>query len=226
MKRSAFGAGIKAGGPNYVSCFVKFIEKKLPQMPDKALYPCREDLKSLLSAEDVNRLQYAYESFDKAWKEEFSVERDVSHIVGELNTFRYLPLNLVAFYIKDTDNLTDVILSLYAAGKTKTGLLLAISPTNPYLEVLRSIASKDDNINLALYNDDDFIDDMAKFDRIRACTPDLPDAVYNRAAELGMYIATEKPVAEGRIEILHYLKEQSISYEYHRYGSIIEEPKI
>ena len=30
------------------------------------------------------------------------------------------------------------------------------------------------------------------------------------------------PVTEGRIELLHYLKEQSISYEYHRYGSITD----
>ena len=28
MKRSAFGGGIKAGGPNYVSCFVNFTENK------------------------------------------------------------------------------------------------------------------------------------------------------------------------------------------------------
>ncbi|NDV59576.1 bifunctional proline dehydrogenase/L-glutamate gamma-semialdehyde dehydrogenase [Bacteroides sp. 519] len=226
MKRSAFGAGIKAGGPNYVSCFVKFTEKEIQEMPEKALYPFKEELKDILSPQEINRLKYAFGTFEKAWKEEFSVERDVSHIVGELNTFRYLPLKLVAFYVKDTDNLTDVILSLYAAGKTKTKVLLAISPTNPHIEILKAIAKKTNNFELGLYNDEDFIEDMVKFDRIRTCSADIPDAIFDKAAELGMYIATEKPVAEGRIEILHYLKEQSISYEYHRYGSIIEEPKI
>ena len=226
MKRSAFGAGIKAGGPNYVSCFVTFTEKDLPQMSEKTLYPFREELKGKLSDSDINRLRYAYESYEKAWKQEFSVERDVSHIVGELNTFRYLPLKQVAFYVKDTDNLTDVILSVYAASKTKTQLLVAVSPTNPHTEVLKTIVAKIANVSLALYTEDDFVEDMCIFDRIRTCTAELSDAIYNKAAELGMYIATEKPVVEGRIEILHYLKEQSISHEYHRYGSIIEVPKI
>ena len=46
---------------------------------------------------------------------------------------------------------------------------------------------------------------------------------YNEAAKLGSYIAMAQPLAEGRVELLHYLKEQSISYEYHRYGSFAEE---
>ena len=46
---------------------------------------------------------------------------------------------------------------------------------------------------------------------------------YKKAAKLGKYIATAKPLLEGRLELLHYLREQSISYEYHRYGSFSEE---
>ena len=30
------------------------------------------------------------------------------------------------------------------------------------------------------------------------------------------YIATAKPVKNGRVELIHYIKEQSISFEYHR----------
>ena len=40
------------------------------------------------------------------------------------------------------------------------------------------------------------------------------------------YIAQAAPVRNGRIELTHYIKEQSISNEYHRYGSQIEVPKI
>lgn len=32
-------------------------------------------------------------------------------------------------------------------------------------------------------------------------------------------IATDAPVKDGRVELIHYLKEQSIAFEYHRYGS-------
>ena len=43
--------------------------------------------------------------------------------------------------------------------------------------------------------------------------------MYRRAAETNKFIATEVPVKDGRVELIHYLKEQSIAFEYHRYGS-------
>jgi len=48
--------------------------------------------------------------------------------------------------------------------------------------------------------------------------------MYERAAETNKYIATAPPVKQGRIELIHYIKEQSIAFEYHRYGSISEVP--
>ena len=53
----------------------------------------------------------------------------------------------------------------------------------------------------------------------KSCSPDIPLAMYQRAAEVNRYIATAAPVKRGRVELIHYIKEQSISYEYHRYGS-------
>ena len=49
--------------------------------------------------------------------------------------------------------------------------------------------------------------------------PDIPLSMYQRAAETNKYIATAAPVKQDRVELIHYIKEQSISYEYHRYGS-------
>jgi len=69
----------------------------------------------------------------------------------------------------------------------------------------------------------EFLAKMNNFERIRTCSEQLSDAFYKKAAELGSYVATAKPLVEGRIELLHYVKEQSIAFEYHRYGSITEE---
>ncbi|MDL2291831.1 bifunctional proline dehydrogenase/L-glutamate gamma-semialdehyde dehydrogenase [Bacteroides sp. OttesenSCG-928-F21] len=209
MKRSAFGAGIKAGGPNYVSCFVEFTEKE--------------------RAEDGNIENYlsaARQSFDKAWEEEFSVERDVSHIVGELNTFRYLPLNLMAIRLQQTDELTAALLAIYAAGRTGTKIVVSADPSFSHLDKIKSVTATLNSMKLVVESEEEFISAMEKYNRIRTCGTEPSDAVYGKAAELGLYVATAQPVAEGRVELLHYLKEQSISYEYHRYGSIIEEPKI
>ena len=48
----------------------------------------------------------------------------------------------------------------------------------------------------------------------------MPEMVRRAAAESGVYIADEPVLASGRIELLWYLREQSISYDYHRYGNL------
>ena len=43
---------------------------------------------------------------------------------------------------------------------------------------------------------------------------------YRAASKRGIHIASEPFVAEGRIELMHYFIEQSISNSYHRYGNL------
>ena len=38
--------------------------------------------------------------------------------------------------------------------------------------------------------------------------------------ETGLYVARAPVLAEGRIELLWYVREQSISHDYHRYGNL------
>lgn len=54
-------------------------------------------------------------------------------------------------------------------------------------------------------------------------TAQYSDALYHAVAKRGLYIAHHKPLVEGRVELLNYVKEQSVSYEYHRYGSVLDE---
>ena len=67
---------------------------------------------------------------------------------------------------------------------------------------------------------------MGKYERIRTCSSDIPFEIYQKASQLDKYIATSVPLKEGRIELIHYIKAQSISFEYHRYGSITEIPDM
>lgn len=219
MKRSAFGGGIKAGGPNYVSCFVEFTEQDFPTVKESSW-------SKLLSEEKAkSRLNYATESFNKAWTEEFSQEKDVSHIYGEENIFRYLPLKSVGFRIQEEDNLDDILLVIYGADKVKTPLTVSISEDNKNKEIIEKAISGLSNVSIKVQDEATFIEEMNNYERIRTCSSDLSDAIYAKAAKLGKHIANIKPLAEGRLELLHYLKEQSIAYEYHRYGSIFGEEK-
>jgi RHH-type proline utilization regulon transcriptional repressor/proline dehydrogenase/delta 1-pyrroline-5-carboxylate dehydrogenase len=204
MKRSAFGGGIKAGGPNYVSCFVEFTEKEIPA---------------------GKRLDLARESYQQAWQNEFSQAKDVSHIYGEENIFRYLPLKNAGFRVREKDDLTDILLVLMATDTTHTPLTVSVSNNHPLRKDIEKAASGLSNLKIKLQDEQAFIAEMDQYERIRTCSADLPEAFYRKAAELGKHIANAKPLIEGRLELLHYLKEQSISYEYHRYGSIFGEEK-
>jgi len=48
----------------------------------------------------------------------------------------------------------------------------------------------------------------------------VPAEVRRAAAAAGQWIADVPVVAAGRVELLWYLREQSISHDYHRYGNL------
>ncbi|MDR2385085.1 MAG: bifunctional proline dehydrogenase/L-glutamate gamma-semialdehyde dehydrogenase [Tannerella sp.] len=219
MKRSAFGGGIKAGGPNYVSCFVTLTEKELPEADNKYRYA------ELAGKKDRNRLNYAVESYRNARETIFSQETDVSHICGEENVFRYLPLKNVGFRIENNDDPVDIMLVILAADTVNTPLTVSFSEKNKYRKTIEKICRDSKIMKIVKQTTEAFIDEMDNYERVRICANHLSDTFYARAAELGKHIADNKPLAEGRLELLHYLKEQSIAYEYHRYGSIFGENK-
>jgi RHH-type proline utilization regulon transcriptional repressor/proline dehydrogenase/delta 1-pyrroline-5-carboxylate dehydrogenase len=58
-------------------------------------------------------------------------------------------------------------------------------------------------------------------DRVRYAAPNrVPLAIRKAAAGTLQYIADTPPVAHGRIELLWYFQEQSLSVVYHRYGNL------
>ena len=224
MKRSAFGGGIKAGGPNYVSCFVEITEKEIHEISKKSPF---SDLVS--NEKDKNRLNYASESYQKAWIDEFSQEKDVSNIYGEENIFRYLPLRSVGLRVEENDPLADVLLIILAVDTAKTPLVVSISADDSKLSIIESAIVKCSEhgklVKVKKQPTEAFINEMDSYERVRTCTADLSETFFAKAADLGKHIANNKPLVEGRLELLHYLKEQSIASELHRYGSIFGEEK-
>ncbi|MCL2561066.1 MAG: bifunctional proline dehydrogenase/L-glutamate gamma-semialdehyde dehydrogenase [Rikenellaceae bacterium] len=197
MKLSAFGGGIKAGGPNYVSCFLYFTDTGA-------------------SAGDWRT------NYKTAYEKEFKRARDVNNLYGEQNLFRYLPLRSMGLRLFEGDTLEQAEKIASAAQLVGTPLTISVDPSDPKADELArgsGYTVKRESLNK-------FIDSMSEYERFRTCTPDIPRPVYEAAAVLNKYIATASPVSEGRVELLHYIKEQSITYEYHRYGSITEIPEL
>lgn len=193
MKLSAFGGGIKAGGVNYVSCF--------------------------LNVEDDNSMKS--DNYKEAYEREFAKPRDVNNLYGEQNIFRYLPLEKTALRVMPEDKIEDIRLIAKAAITAKTPLVISINEDDSNICEVAALGCQVVSQSLEA-----FIRDIAEYSRIRTCSADIPQELYEAAAVHNKYIATAPVVRQGRFELLHYLKEQSIAYEYHRYGSIAEVPII
>lgn len=219
MKRSAFGAGIKAGGPNYAASFTNISEKKIPETVELSQKVMTLIDKKIVDGSEAKKLEYALESYRRNWETEFSREKDIHKIHGEKNIFRYLPLKNMVLRFYEGDSLSDLILVIEAAKICKTRLSVSCSPSVSQFNQIKTLTA---GVELLHEDEQTFQKGFDKYERIRIISDTFPMEVYVNAAKKGICIINSKPVAEGRVELLHYLREQSISYEYHRYGNIIE----
>ena len=197
MKLSAFGGGIKAGGPNYCSLFTRISDKP--------------------GSKTDYKMSYA-----QAWEKEFAHARDWNKCFGEQNVFRYLPVKggmALRLFKGDTNEQAQMI--ALAAKICGTPLTISFDADDD-----RTAALASTGCTLKKESLDAFIQSMPTYERIRTCSPDIPMAMYERAAATDKFICTVPPVKNGRVELINYIKEQSISFEYHRYGSISEVPAV
>ena len=195
MKLSAFGPGLKAGGPNYCGQFMYITDK-----PGSTT-----DYKT---------------SYAEWYEKEFRHARNIQpQIRGEQNVFRYLPLKggMVMRLFGDED-LGQIEMVQLAAQTVGTPLTISVDPANPIAEKLTGKLKKE---SLS-----DFCNHIKNYERVRTISKNVPDAVFDAAAQCDKYIAQSLPVKNGRIELALYIKEQSIANEYHRYGSQIEVPAV
>ena len=198
MKLSAFGPGLKAGGPNYVAQFMTICDK-----PG--------------TSTDYRK------SYAEWYEKEFRHPRNIQPTIrGEQNVFRYLPLAggmAVRLFGDETKEQLEMV--CLAAKTVGTPLTVSSDDGNALLDTARAFGAKTVSENLAA-----FCESIKRFERIRTISKEVPDIVFQAAANCDKYIAQALPVHDGRIELTHYIKEQSIANEYHRYGSQIEVPVV
>jgi RHH-type proline utilization regulon transcriptional repressor/proline dehydrogenase/delta 1-pyrroline-5-carboxylate dehydrogenase len=222
MKLSTFGGGVKAGGPNYVTSFLNIVETGYtPSVQNGNDFLA---FSALLDDNDKARFESAIDSYQKNWETEFSQERKTSDIIGEENIFRYSMLKRCALRVQADDKLCDVLMVIAASLIAQTIITVSVASDDPKCRTLINVKTRHVTplLSVVVQDEASFVKDMAKYERIRTCSSDLSEAIYKQTAALGKYIATAPPLAEGRVEMLHYMKEQTISFEYHRYGSITE----
>lgn len=162
----------------------------------------------------------ARDNFNEIYSAEFAKPRDVNNLFGEQNVFRYLPLKSMVLRVLEGDTLEDIKLITKAAIVAKTKLVISVDAGCAMTDSLSTLGC-----DVLVEDMSQFLRSLDAYDRIRVTRSDAPIEIFKTAAVLCKYVACAKPVKEGRVELLHYLKEQSVTFEYHRYGSITEVPK-
>src|SRR5688500_13911298 len=248
MVKSCVGPGMKAGGPNYVAQFLRFKDAGASDEHDEIrnarLLEFWDALEAALSARtdalgvlvratgaetDARRIFKALTSYDRWWWEEFGREHDHFRLLGQDNIRRYLPFREIRVRVAEGDSLFDAVGRACAATVTGARVIVSSRPgtqiaavqlldylTDSWAGAIEFVEESDEELA-------DLIRNLPAHspERIRyASKHRVPEMVRRAAAESGVYIADEPVLAAGRIELLWYLREQSISYDYHRYGNL------
>lgn len=216
-KASSFGLGAKAGGPNYVYQLMRVTQKTLPA--DRAALPASTQAlirfaRSNLSEKDFNLCEVSLGSYSFYWKHYFSKAHEPVQLLGQTNLQRYVPRKDIELRITGKDKLVDLLRLLGAALIANAHLHVSFSEADPW-----GIAAW--YPHMSIEGDEAFIERISKkgYNKVRlVSTPG--ERFKERLAELGVSALPVAVLANGRFELLQFLREISISYDYHRYGHL------
>jgi RHH-type transcriptional regulator, proline utilization regulon repressor / proline dehydrogenase / delta 1-pyrroline-5-carboxylate dehydrogenase len=205
-KMSSFGNGSKAGGPNYLREFMHAKQRAIPKgkgSMNEAVNRLTMFLDQVdLTTEELGIWLASIEHYAYWWKR-MSQDVDVSKIVGQDNFFRYVPRKNVCLRVTSNAKPLDLLRSCAAALTVGCPLQLSCPRGSPYVTLGDLLAIVEETEEQML---------TRSIQRIRICEPlHLPTAIHVIHAPV---------LANGRIELLHYLREVSISIDYHRYGNL------
>ena len=232
-KKSCVGPGPKAGGPNYVASFCDWVEERLPslgQQPTASAAKLLAELKSKITDSNVAaQLDAAAASYAYWWAQEFGREHDPSQIHGETNHFLYRPLSWHFVRLQSTSEtqIDDAAKIALAAATTNTRLIFSVRESAGIYHLLKEIG-----FTPQVESDDQSIQSVQKLHRERASLKHCPGGtlriigsyepqVFRPELLENVPIVAPYALANGRIELLKFLKEQSVSETVHRYGNIV-----
>ncbi len=227
--KSAIGAGRKVGHYNYITQFMDFKEVKEPTISSKKDYKNTElykDFKILAGhfkeyKADFSKLDIALKSYFDAYESEFSIQKDYCKVRGEDNYFKYLKRQKLALRITKKDSVFNALARILAARVAQVKFTLSIEPKTKVEEILAKMPSILGSNIQKIQSEKDFISELSSYKQITyANISDISDNVFKICAQNLVYLSKMPVFSEGRLELLNYFQEQSISHSYHRYGNI------
>jgi RHH-type proline utilization regulon transcriptional repressor/proline dehydrogenase/delta 1-pyrroline-5-carboxylate dehydrogenase len=197
----------------------------LPSVPRDALPAPMADLLARCLAEVHDEegrtlLTASAASYAQAWRRHFGVEHDPSAIRGERNALRYRPCGRVIVRATTARPAAAVALCqvILAARTTGTSLTVSLTPdSEPWTWLEPS-----PRIELVVEAEAGLVERLAHpegAERVRAWAP-LSTAARAAANATGLGVVDAPVLANGRLELRWYLREQVVSQVLHRYGNV------
>ena len=155
-------------------------------------------------------------SYARTWRRHFGREHDPMAIRGERNVFRYRPCRRVIARGTPTPALGHVVLAACAAG---TPLTVSVPPDVDAWSWLEEFG-----IQTVVEAEAGFVERLAHpgdAERVRVWQP-ISTAARAAANAAGLTVIDAPVLANGRLELRWYLREQAVSRVLHRYGSMKE----
>lgn len=222
-KESSFGKGAKAGGPNYL---VQFMHAEQVDLPNEQ-FPLNAEVKILAQAVEKNSAfssqcdiwKASVSSYAFYWNEYFSQFHDPSLVNGQDNFQCYKTHSQILLRGQIGDSSLDLLRIIAAALTCKAQIEVSLEDetvANQFQELGVS-----NLLPVKLEKNDAFIQRIneGKIKRVRVIHSPS-SKVQIALAHAACHLNIGEVMANGRLELLHLLREVSISRDYHRYGNL------
>ncbi|WP_427116186.1 bifunctional proline dehydrogenase/L-glutamate gamma-semialdehyde dehydrogenase [Pseudarthrobacter scleromae] len=225
-KKSAVGAGTKAGGPNYLAGLGDWAPATSTAEAGITHPGVRRILNaagSALEPAELESVHRALASDAQAWAEEFGTAKDVSGLSAERNIFRYRSLP-VTVRLSEGAPLAHLVRTV-AAG-VLAGSELTVSTAVELPAQLRPVLLALD-IEVTVESDADWLASAGRLAAAGKLSNGRVRLIGGTAAALAKATGGRPdlaiyahPVTEaGRVELLPFLHEQAVSITAHRFGT-------
>jgi RHH-type proline utilization regulon transcriptional repressor/proline dehydrogenase/delta 1-pyrroline-5-carboxylate dehydrogenase len=244
---SAYGPGLKAGGPHYVLALTKINNAHGAETANKSKenstiveHPPLDRLldwlehsphTAKLTESQKKEVRITTATGRVAMQQEFGCEHDTFQLIGQDNLRRYRVAPNLTIRVPAGDATwitqiqTDAIIACAAATAVSAQFTLSIDTevSEQDFDMLESLADWLPGLIDPLYETEQELVEriqQGRVDRLRHIGKLAIGDTRAACAEKFVTVIDDLVVRDARIESLRYLNEQSISHDYHRYGNL------
>ncbi|WP_146360491.1 bifunctional proline dehydrogenase/L-glutamate gamma-semialdehyde dehydrogenase [Arthrobacter yangruifuii] len=225
-KKSAVGAGTKAGGPNYLIGLGNWeavagtseAAVELPAAaPSARLVAAAESAGSVFTADDAALLRRAANSDARAWNNEFGTAKDVSALSAERNVFRYVPVPVT---VRLSEGQPAARLVRVLAAALTAGSAVTVSTAVDLPAGVRAVLAELD-LEFRVEDDAAWLAGAAALasGRVRLIGGSVSALAEATGGTPDIAVYAQPVTESGRLELLPFLHEQAVSITAHRFGT-------